>query len=95
MNVKVNKEELLKDVRDCIKIDVDLDTLVLRQIDKLVIPAVDHALAKACKAIPGPIDDGVVAALKPELYKGVKEYVAKALQKVEDRIETTVSGSPA
>lgn len=93
--MQIDTKELIADVRKHVKVEVDLDGLVLSQVDKLVIPMVDKAIEKLCKAIPGPIDDAVVAAVKPQLYKELKEELAEILQKAEKKIDVVVHGEAA
>ena len=90
--MKIDGKALLEDLKKHVKIEVDLDGFALAQVDKLVVPAVDSLLVKLNKLIPGPIDDAIVAQIKPQLYEQLREELAKALQKVEDKIEDVVKG---
>ncbi len=90
--MKIDGKELVADLRKHVKLEVDLDGFVLAQVDKLVIPMTDSLLAKVNKLIPGPIDDAIVASIKPQLYAELKEELQKLLVKVEDKIEDVVKG---
>jgi hypothetical protein len=82
--MKIDAKEVLNDLKDCVQ--VDLSKFAVMQTDKIIIPVIDSVLVKLNKLIPGPIDDAVVASIKPQLYKEVKEELEKLLNKVDDVI---------
>lgn len=90
--MKIDKKEVLDLVRAHVKVDVDLDGLGVKLVERLAEPLADSVLASICKAIPGGWDDALTASVKPQIYAEAKEALAKALAKVEDKIEDVIEG---
>lgn len=90
--MKIDGKEVLADLRKHVKLEVDLDGFALSQMDKIVIPLTDSLLAKVAKLIPGSIDDAIITTLKPQIYAELKEEIAKALVKVEGKLDEVLEG---
>lgn len=88
--MKFDAKKILQDAKESVKIEVDLDGFVLKQVDSLVIPTADILLEKLKKAIPGQLDDALIDSIKPKLYAEVKEELQKLLIKAEDKINEVV-----
>ena len=81
---KSTKDEILEILKANVKLELDLDGLVLDVIEKVALEALEKVVADSSN----PFDDVAYAALKEPL----KAQLKKLLQKAEDKLEEAAGG---
>ncbi len=80
------KDKALEVLKKSVTVSVDIDGAAMGMYDEVLIPALEKIVADTSN----PIDDMVVATLKPLLRKEFALLAEKAEDKIEEKVEEKV-----